>query len=250
MDINQNMHYIYVKKCVMIILKNNEWRMTMNKKAELYLHSLMCTMGGFLGMYAILNRGDNLGSAQTANLLYIITTFLGHNTFEFLLRVLGMVLYFSAIEIYVILVHKTSINVQRYSILVNMIGVIILCLIPVTADPVLGILPIFFMMATQWSVFHGNSEYASSTIFSTNNLRQTALALGEYYCDRDRKHLAKAKYFSNSLLWYHLGAVVSFLACDCWGIAACLLGFVPSVLGLLLTFEKTRNLAFVPKKSL
>jgi uncharacterized membrane protein YoaK (UPF0700 family) len=233
---------------------NNKWRKTMTKnkqeRAELYLHSMMCVIGGFLGMYAVLNRGDNLGSAQTANLLYLITAFFGHNAFELLLRLCGMLLYFSAIEIYVILLKKTSINLQRYSILIDMIGLIVLCFIPATVDPVLGILPIFFMMATQWSVFHGNAEYASSTIFSTNNFRQTALALGEYFCDKDKKQLAKARYFANSLLWYHMGALISYFACGVWGIYSCLICFIPAVMGMVLTFEKTKYPVVALKKGI
>lgn len=201
-----------------------------------------------MGMYAILNRGDNLGSAQTANLLYLITTLLGHNIGEFLLRLFGAVLYFSAIEIYVVLKKKTNVNLERYSILVDIAGLMLLCLIPQTADPVLGILPIFFMMATQWSVFHGNEAYASSTIFLTNNFRQTALALGEYFCDGDKKHLTKARYFSNSLLWYHVGALISFFSCETWGIFSALLGIIPAAIALLITIETGKTLVLATKK--
>ena len=39
------------------------------QRRERYLHNLMAVIGDFFGGYAILNRCDILGSAQTANLL-------------------------------------------------------------------------------------------------------------------------------------------------------------------------------------
>lgn len=196
--------------------------MTQERK-DFLLHSLMCLIGGFLGAYAILNRAGNLGSAQTANLIYLLLTVLGHNYIDFLLRLCGAFLYFAAIAIYVYLAKKTDVNLQKYSILVDIVGMIILCFIPKAADPVLGILPLFFMMATQWSVFHGYNGHNSSTTFSTNNFRQTILAMGEYMCEKDQKQLDKAKFFANSLLWYHIGVVFSFFAVRSLSVYATLL---------------------------
>ena len=141
-----------------------------NDKKEFYLHSLMCCVGGFLGAYAIICRLENLGSAQTNNLIQICLCFLGRDFFDFMLRIAGMLLYMGAIAIYAVLHKKTTLNLQKYAIGVDMSGLVLLALLPDNINPVAGILPIFFMMATQWSVFHGNGEYISSTIFSTNNL--------------------------------------------------------------------------------
>ena len=211
---------------------NNE-----NNKTDFYLHSIMCLIGGFLGAYAIINRFGNLGSAQTANLIYIILCFLGHNLKEFILHVFGMILYFVAIELYVYLTKKTKINIKRYCIYVIMSGSILLNFIPVTSDPVIGLLPIFFMMATQWSVFHGTNGYNSSTIFSTNNFRQTALAIGAYIIDKDESQKSKVCFFANSLLWYHIGVAISFFACRSLNIHASLLCLIPTFSSLLLTYK-------------
>lgn len=223
--------------------------MDTQSKSDLYLHSIMCLIGGFLGAYAILIRCNNLGSAQTANLLYIVVLFLGKNMKEFSLRLLGAILYFLAIELYVYISHKTKINIQRYSILVNMIGCLILCFISEDASPIVGLLPLFFMTATQWSVFHGANGYNSSTIFSTNNLRQTALAIGEYLCNKDKKQLEKMKFFSNSLFWYHIGAAISFFACKTFGVYASLLCLIPACIGLTLTCKDAKLLSLFIRKN-
>lgn len=191
-------------------------------KKELFLHSNMCIIGGYMGAYALLCRCENLGSAQTNNLIQIFFCIFGKNYFDFFLRVLGLILYASAILLYVFLSKKTSCNMQKYSITIDLLGIILLCFIPANVNPIIGILPIFFMMATQWSVFHGIGEYNSSTIFSTNNLRQMTLAVGEYLLNKEKKYLNKAKFFGNSLLWYHIGIVISYFACKEFGIYASL----------------------------
>ena len=47
------------------------------QRRERYLHNLMAVIGDFFGGYAILNRCDILGSAQTANLLSMTLKLLG-----------------------------------------------------------------------------------------------------------------------------------------------------------------------------
>jgi uncharacterized membrane protein YoaK (UPF0700 family) len=207
-----------------------------SEKKELYLHSLMCIIGGFFGGYAVLSRSGNLGSAQTCNMIEIVCTLLERDYHQFFLRFIGFVLYVCAILIGLFLTKKTTVNTKRYAILVDAVGMLLLCLIPADVDIVLGILPLFFMMATQWTIFHGNSKYNSSTIFSTNNLKQFTLSLGEYLMDHDTAHLDKAKYFGNSLLWYHLGVVVSFFACQTFSIQASLCALPLALAAMVLTF--------------
>lgn len=223
--------------------------MDKKNKTDFYLHSIMCLNGGFLGGYAILSRCGNLGSSQTSNMINLVFCFLGRNLKEFLLHLFGVVLYFTAIELYVFLSHKTKINIQRYGIMINVFGCILLCFIPLSVDPISGLLPIFFMMATQWSVFHGAYGYNSSTIFSTNNFKQMSLGLGEYICTKDNAQMDKAKFFANSLLWYHLGVAVSYFACKYFGVQASLLVLIPSFAALLVTYKDTL-IVFITKKTI
>ena len=132
-----------------------------------------------------------------------------------------------------------------------MTGCIILNFIPITNDPIVELLPIFFMMSTQWSIYHGANGYNSSTIFSTNNLRQAVLAAGEYIFSKDKKQIEKAKFFANSLLWYHLGVAFSFFACRYFNVHASLFCFIPAGISLLITYKKEINLVpvFMHKKT-
>ena len=183
-----------------------------SEKQTLYLHCIMCILGGFLGAYAILCRLMNFGSSQTANMIDILCTLFEGDVTDFLLRLSGLVLYVLAMVICLLLTKKTALNVKRYAIFIDMAGLILLTFIPGDINPILGILPIFFMMATQWSVFSGNGEFNSSTIFSTNNLKQFTFALTNYVMEREKAQLRKAKFFGTSLLCYHIGVIFSFFA--------------------------------------
>ena len=182
-------------------------------KRDMLLHSTMCIIGGFMGCYAIMCRSENLGSSQTSNLIQIFTCLFGRDIYDFLLRLCGMGLYVFAIIISTVLRKKTSCNMEKYAIAVDAAGLMALSLFPVSINPIIGILPIFFMMSTQWSVFHGLGEYNSSTIFSTNNIRQCVTALSEYIIDKNSQQKDKSMFFGNSLLWYHIGVIFGFFAC-------------------------------------
>lgn len=183
------------------------------KNKDILLHSIMCLIGGYFGVYAIMCRMDNLGSAQTNNLILIVCCLLGKNFIDFFLRAIGACLYISAIGICIYLKKRTSCNIQKYAICIDILGMLFLRLIPLDVNPIIGLLPIFFMMATQWSVFQGVGEYASSSIFSTNNLKQMTISFMEYRLDHEPAKLKRGKFFANSLIWYHIGVVCSFFAC-------------------------------------
>jgi uncharacterized membrane protein YoaK (UPF0700 family) len=211
--------------------------LSMKKNRDLILHSMMCSIGGFMGGYAVLCSG-NLGSAQTINMIDIVLNIMGKNKKELLLRVIGLFLYIMGIELVVLFSKKTKINLHRYSIVVDMAGFLILAMIPEQVNKVVGILPMFFILSTQWSVFHGERGYNSATVFSTNNLRQTLLALNEYAFSRDRKQLNKALYYINTLFWFHFNVVISYFAVKYVGVYAALFGFIYAVPALAISYIK------------
>lgn len=211
-------------------------------KRDMLLHSTMCIIGGFMGCYTIMCRSENLGSAQTSNLIQIFTCLFGSNIFDFLLRLGGMGLYVFATVICVVLRKKTSCNMEKYAIAVDAAGLAALSLFPVNINPIIGILPIFFMMSTQLSVFHGIGDYSSSTIFSTNNLRQCITALSEYIINKEKPQKDKSIFFGNSLLWYHLGVIFGFFACKFCSIYGSLLCIpVVTIAFIFASYENAPN---------
>lgn len=187
--------------------------MTVYTKKDIAIHFLMCFVGGFMGAYALIIHAGNYASAQTKNMIDMMIALLGGNLREFALRVLAVVVYFLGIALYVIVKNKTALNPQRYALAVEAVTAVGVCFIPDFVKPVVAILPIFFMMSTQWSAFHGTYGYTSSTIFSTNNLKQASSGLMEYLCNGERAQLEKAKYFGSTILSFHIGVAAAYFAC-------------------------------------
>lgn len=204
------------------------------EKYELNLHRTMCLIGGFMGAYALLNRCDNFGSAQTTNMIYLVMNLLGGNLAGVLIRFGGLAVYFTAIELTVYLETKTKISTKWYALFCEGICLLLLSVMPKDGDPLLCLYPLFFMMSTQWCVFHGASGFNSSTIFSTNNFKQFSLALGHYIAEKDDASLAKMKLFANSLLFFHLGVAVSFFACRFFHLQACWFAVLPLLFACVL----------------
>lgn len=212
----------------------------MNKnKKERRLHYSAAAIGGFLGGFAIVNHHDIMGNAQTANLLSLTVSILGRDPLHVLLHVASMALYMLGLSLTVLIPKYTRWNLRPVSLAIDAVTMGILALMPSSTDDFVALYPIFFAMAFQWNSFKGADGYISSTIFSTNNLRQFTTSLTEYFCDRDKKHLHKTSFYGGTLLFFHVGAAVSCLASLKMGTTAALAGFLP--VGISLFFLLSEN---------
>lgn len=130
---------------------------------------------------------------------------------------------------------RTKINVQTFALIVDILAVIIMSLIPNNINNVITLYPMFFAMAVQWNSFTKVENYISSTIFSTNNLKQASTSLIEYFLDKEKdiQKLDKSKFFGGSILGYHLGVALAFCSCkilDVTGIWICLVPIIISMI--------------------
>ena len=191
---------------------------TKQDKLIAMLHHNMAIFGGFMAVYAILNRCDFMGNAQTSNLIYLVLAILGTDFRAVLIRLVAVLIYMLGAICYVLVKNKTKLSVQYVGVLVDAVSVFLLALIPEEANPIVALYPIFFAMSFQWNAFPGSYGYVSSTIFSTNNTRQVSLALGEYLCDHKKKHLHKAGFFLGSLAGFHIGVAAGYFATKFFGL--------------------------------
>ena len=182
------------------------------KKYETPLHYMMAFVGGFFGVYAILSFCDLFGNAQTANMIYFVTDLLGHDFADACLRLGGVLLFMAAITLTVWLPRHSSINLQVASIFLDGAAAVLIGLFPMDIHPVLALYPFFFATAFQWNSFKGAKGFASSTLFSTNNLKQFTMAVTEVFLNKDKTHTVKAKFFGCTLLSFHVGVACSFAA--------------------------------------
>lgn len=209
----------------------------MSKQRDFQLHVLMCLIGGFAGTYSLLRCHDNFGAAQTANLIYMVEMLFGGNVQQFLLRLLGLLCYMAGIETYVIISHKTHWDPQKWVLGTQVACMALTGLLPGQVNLFVCLYPIFYMLAAQWSVFHGACGYSASTIFSSNNVKQFSLAIGEYCFDHKAEQAEKSKFFGLTLLAYHIGVAAVVIIYSLIGHFAIWFDLVPVLLAGVMIYQ-------------
>jgi uncharacterized membrane protein YoaK (UPF0700 family) len=178
---------------------------------DIYRHLAFAVVGGFFASYAILCRMGVMANAQTMNLVELILNALSGDGHTVLLHLGSLAVYVLGTMLTVLLPHLFHWDPRHVCPVISALSAIILALIPQNAPTIPALYPIFFAMSFQWSSFTGADGYYSSTIFSTNNTKQTSLALAEYFCHRDQTQLRKARLFGLTLLCFHVGVAYAFL---------------------------------------
>ena len=214
----------------------------MKDRLENYTHFMMSMIGGFFGGFAILNFCNAFGNAQTVNMINIITDIvIGNNFYSALLRIVGIAVYFSGFALSVILSKYGHVNRKYLTLLFHLTAIILLALMPENLDNMIYILPLFFVMSFQWSVFSGAGGYNASTIFSSNNFRQFSVSLTEYICTKDKKILSKTKFYAKTLLSYYTGVLFSAIGTLIYGKRSLFLLILPIIAVAMLIYKQEKN---------
>lgn len=217
--------------------------MDKQKRLDIYIHHVMSVVGGFLGGYAIINRFDTFGSSETSNMIHIMLALLGSSMHDFLIRVVALLIYIIGIELTVFLPRICKLNMRLFSVIVDMLTVVVIAFLPAEMNFLVALYPVFFATAVQWNVFATTNTYFSATIFSTNNLRQTAISYGEYICTKDKAVLKKGRFFAATLLCYHIGVVYVYYSSRFWGLYGALTCLLPLLIALSLVIYEQRLLS-------
>lgn len=202
------------------------WKKTINKNLETVMHYIMSFVGGYMGIYAMLLRGGNFGSAQTANLIKLFMDGMSGHRGDMLIRLGALIIFSTGL----VLSHLIHIYLQTgdriLCILLEVCGVLITACLPLEMNDMIALYPLFFITAFQWGTFSGTRCYGSATTFSTNNLRQMLSGWVEYLRLKDPSQRDKALFYTMTLVMYHLGVLAGFLAVARWmalGILGCLI---------------------------
>jgi uncharacterized membrane protein YoaK (UPF0700 family) len=180
-------------------------------KLKYAIHFNAAFVGGFLGMYTIVNFNSLFGSAQTANLICLVRSLMDWNLTEMVQRFGGMLLYMAGIALTICIVRRSSVDLRLVSLLVDGTAAAISGFFPEDIPPILGLYPMFFAMAFQWNSFSFGDGFPSSTIFSTNNLRQFTISVTEFCLTHDGEHLKRLRLYGGTMLSFHSGVAVSYL---------------------------------------
>ncbi len=203
----------------------------------------MAVAGGFFGGYTIARCGV-LASAETVNLISLTKALLELDTSQILMR-LGAALFFSlAIGLSTILLLRVGERLPLYAIAADIVGIILTGFLPMEAQ-FFALYPIFFVTGFQWNAFSGVNDYASSCVFSTNNLRQAVIGLTLFLRSGDREAGRRAAFYGKSLLFFHIGVVFAFLGMRVLAEKSIFLCLIPvlAALGMELKMKSEREIA-------
>lgn len=219
----------------------------MKEKLQSLTHFNMALVGGFFGGFAIWNFMELFGNAQTANMIGIVKNIIGGNFADVMLRVVGFLIYFSGFALSVVINKLTNLNIKYISLIIDFIALITVFIMPKDRALILCLYPIFFAMPFQWVSFGGAEGFTSSTIFSTNNLRQFSTSFVEYLCDKDKTHLKKTAFFGKTLLSYHIGVAIACVLSVWFGISSVLLGIFPLISATIMVFMQSDRVEVTKK---
>ncbi len=205
----------------------------------MHRHFAAASIGGFFGGYSIINFCELFANAQTANMIHLVENIIGANFAALLYGVASMLTYMAGNAFCVIYKKYGSHQLRKVSLTVTSAAVLSVGIAVQFARFNYALLPILFAMPIQWNAFNNDAGYASSTIFSTNNLRQATMSLVSYITDKDEKQLNKTKFFWKTLLFYHIGVAYACALSIFLGVQSIWFGFLP--IAVTTAFVKKQN---------
>lgn len=199
-------------------------------KKQRHTHYTVSMIGGFLGGYAIINFYELFANAQTANMIHLVEKLVEHDYAGLTYIFAAMITYMAGNAFCVLYRKFIGKNLRTISLAIDFAAITAVGVITEFTDISFSLLPILFAMPIQWNAFNDDGGYVSSTIFSTNNLRQATMSLVQYFTDKDRAQLDKAKFFWTTLLCFHISVAIVCAASIFFGIHSIWFGFIPTVL--------------------
>ena len=203
--------------------------MTREERFDGYLHFIMSAMGGFLGAYAVMSEAERLASAQTANLLDMMIHLAGGDILRLAAGFGTLVCFVGGLVSSDLIERHTKLCLKKLALWVDAAGLLLtmgLLAAPLDITPIIKVYPIFFMAAFQWNGYGGAWGFASSSLFSTNNLKQCVIGFTEYFITGDAAMLKRGKFYLYTLLSFLAGAFYGACCVNRWGVAAAIPGLL------------------------
>jgi len=191
------------------------FNMTQNKNENhtALTHYTAAFIGGFLGLFPLVNAIHLFGSAQTSNLIGTVTSIIDTDFQNLLFHFFGILLFSISIFLATFLSKHSNINLKILSMAVDSVAAFFMAYFPTEKNlPLIFYLyPTFFALSFHWCAFPGCYGFTCATIFSTNNLRQFISAITELFFNSDKSFSLKAKFFGLTLLFFHIGVCISYI---------------------------------------
>ena len=180
-------------------------------KKQKTLHHAVSLIGGFMAGYTIFNHLDIMANAQTGNLVKLVLSACSGNLGSIGFMILLFLVYAASNAFYAVCRRYSRLSMKIISFLLTAAAIPLVSALCLSGNPYLSVLPIVFAMPVQWNAFKTAGGNSSSTIFSSNNVRQAVIQLTTYIMDRDAKSARNARFYWATLLFFHIGVATSCL---------------------------------------
>ena len=203
------------------------------------LHYNMTCIGGFMGTFAVCGFGGNFASAQTGNIMSLTKDLAGGDLIQAGIRLGALVLFSFSIAAAYLVKRILNPDMERLCLLVDAGGLLLCLLLPKGLPDLVRLYPIFIASSFQWGTFSGTDGYNSSTIFTTNNLKQCVLSWTQYLLDHEETMRRRAWFYTITVGAFIAGAFTGCMAVlklEYKGVL-CGLGFIAAA-GILSFFKK------------
>lgn len=181
-------------------------------KRETILHYTMSFIGGIFAIYSLLEHSNVFGSAETSNMILLVENLLHWDAYHILIRIGSLLVYAFGI-VFTLFMAKYHSEIQKIICLViDCVAALVLGFLPVDTHPVVALYPMAFAMSIQWCTFRGVSDNPSATTFSTGNFRQLVTNIFNYVTDKNREYIRRIKFYVLTMVAFHTGVAVIYLA--------------------------------------
>ena len=203
-------------------------------KRQIQLHHAVSVIGGFWGGYTIFNHLDIFANAQTGNLIKLVLSVCSFQLDAVLYMLSYFGLYILGNAFYAVARQKLGVSMKIVSFIVSALAIVMVGVLNFTNNSFLAVMPIFFAAPVQWNAFKTAGGNSSSTIFSSNNVRQAVIKLTQHFMNKDKKSLRNARFYWATLMFFHIGVAASCLLSLALGAQSIWFCFVP--LGIAVVF--------------
>ncbi len=182
-----------------------------------WIYLVLMLVAGFYGAYTYTIRGGVFSNAQTANFVLLGMAIGGQDWSGAAYLIIPITAYLSGTIISEAIagpIRKAGyLRWDTILIGIEIIAVIFLGLVPETAPHQIAQVTINFICSMQYNTFRQTSKVPMATVFCTNHLRQTGIALVKHFKTKDRQFSARYLIHISMLFTFVVGATISTLLC-------------------------------------
>ena len=198
------------------------------------LHNTVSVIGGFFGGYTVVNHCDIIANAQTGNLMRLVVQACRGNLDSIGFIILAFLIYAAANVFYAVARRYMRISMKIVSLMCSAAAVALIGALPFVRNDFVACYPIVFAAPIQWNAFKIADGNASSTIFSSNNVRQASILTTNFFLDRTAANAAKARFYWLTLLSFHMGVALAGVTGMWFGVNSIWFCYIPIAVTVVL----------------